>query len=133
MVFPRAQVVTSESHVRQNRGRVNICRQTNPPPLCGLSFPRLPRFAGEANRVAADQQVRRKAVNRRETEHLSHLDGVADLFTPIRLQDLGNSADGRFIVGEEFGRVLVRASTPVRPHSAGFKGANGHAERRQFR
>src|SRR6266850_1592662 len=56
----------------------------------------------------------------------------ADLFTPIRLQGLGNSADGRFIVGEEFGRVLVRAGTPVRPHSAGFKGANRHAERRQF-
>ena len=102
-------------------------------PLCGFSFPRLLGFAGEANRVAADQQMRRKAVNRRQTEHnLSHLDWVADLFTPIRFQDLGNSADGRFIVGEEFGRVLVRASTPVRPHSAGFKGANGHAERRQF-
>ena len=61
-----------------------ICRQTNLPRLCGLSFPRLLGFAGEANRVAADQQVRRKAANRRQTEHnLSHLDWVADLFTPI--------------------------------------------------
>jgi hypothetical protein len=81
-----------------------------------VSFPRLLGFAGEANRVAADQQVRRKAVSRRQTEHnLSHLDGIADLFTPIRFQGLGNSANGRFIVGEEFGRVLVRAGTPVRP------------------
>src|SRR5215467_13144870 len=129
----RAQAVTSKSHVRQNRERVDICRQTHLPPLCGLSFPRLLSFAGEANRVAADQQVRRKAVTRRQTEHnLSHLDGIADLFTPIRFQGLGNSANGRFIVGEEFGRVLVRAGTPVRPHSAGFKGANLHPERGQF-
>jgi hypothetical protein len=83
----RAQAVTSKSHVRQNRGRVDICRQTHLPPLCGLSFPRLLGFAGEANRVAADQQVRRKAVTRRQTEHnLSHLDGIADLFTP-KLRD----------------------------------------------
>src|SRR6202166_318836 len=129
----RAQAVTSKSHVRQNRGRVDICRQTHLPPLCGLSFPRLLGFSAEANRVAADQQVRRKAVTRRQTEHnLSHLDGIADLFTPIRFQGLGNSANGRFIVGEEFGRVLVRAGTPVRPHSAGFKGANLHRERGQF-
>ena len=42
----RAQAVTSKSHVRQNRGRVDICRQTHLPPLCGLSFPRLLRPAG---------------------------------------------------------------------------------------
>jgi hypothetical protein len=97
------------------------------------SFPCLLGFAGEANRVAADQQVRRKAVIRRQTEHnLSHLDGIADLFTPIRFQGLGNSADRRLILRKEFGRVLVRAGAPVRPHSAGFKGANLHAERGQF-
>jgi hypothetical protein len=65
----------------------------------------------EANRIAADQQVRRKAVTGRQTEHnLSHLDGIADLFTPIRFQSLGNSADRRLILREEFGGVLVRAS-----------------------
>jgi hypothetical protein len=118
---PFAQPVTSKSHVRQNRGRVDICRQTNLASLCGLNFPRLLSFAGQANRVAADQQVRRKTVTSRQTEHnLSHLDGIADLFAPIRFQGIGNSADGRFIIGEEFGRVLVRAGTPVRPHSAGF-------------
>ena len=106
---------------------------THLPPLCCLGAPRLLGFGGEANRVTADQQVGRKAVTGRQTEHnLSHLGGIADLFTPIRFQGLGNSANGRFIVGEEFGRVLVRAGTPVRPHSAGFKGANLHPERGQF-
>src|SRR5579863_10422059 len=125
--------LTSELHIGQCRGRVGICRQTHLPPLCGLSFPRLLGFAGEANRVAADQQVRRKTVTGRQTElKLSHLGGIADLLAPIRFQSLGNSANGRFIVGEEFGRVLVRPGTPVRPHSAGFQGANRHAERRQF-
>src|ERR1700733_15334497 len=125
--------LTSKLHVGQCRGRVGICRQTHLPPPCGLSFPRLLGFDGEADGVAADQQVRRKAVTRRQTEHnLSHLDGIADLFTPIRFQGLGNSANGRFIVREEFGRVLVRAGTPVRPHSAGFKGANLYPERGQF-
>src|ERR1700733_2980293 len=73
--------LTSKLHVRQNRGRADLYRQTHLPPLCGLSFPRLLGFAGEANRVAADQQVRRKAITRRQTEHnLSHLDGIGDLF-----------------------------------------------------
>ena len=90
---------------------------------CAASAPRVfLGFCGEANRIAADQQVRRKAVAGRQTEHnLSHLDGIADLFTPIRFQSLGNSADRRLILREEFGRVLVRASAPVCPHPAGFK------------
>src|SRR5882757_5461973 len=89
---------------------------------CALGCPRLLGLGGEANRVAADQQVRRKAVTGRQTEHnLSDLGGIADLFTPIRFQSLGNSADRRLILREEFGRVLVRAGAPVCPHSAGFK------------
>jgi hypothetical protein len=85
---------------------------THLPPLCCLGTPRLLGFGGEANRVAADRQVGRKAVTGRQTEHnLSHLGGIADLFTPIRFQGRGNSADGRLIVGEKFGRVLVRAGS----------------------
>jgi hypothetical protein len=115
--------VTSEPHLGQCRGRVDVCGQAHLPPLCGLGCPRLLGLGGEANRVAADQQVRRKAITRRQTEHnLSHLDGIADLFTPIRFQGLGNSADRRLILREEFGRALVRASASVCPHPAGFKG-----------
>ncbi len=89
--------------------------------------------AARIHSVAADQQVRRKAVTGRQTDHnLSHLGGITDLFTPIRFQRLGNSADRRLILREEFGRVLVRAGAPVCPHSAGFKGANLHPERGQF-
>ncbi len=43
---------------------------------------------------------------------------------------LGSSANGRFIIREEFGRALVRSGAPVRPHSAGLKEAQTlYAER----
>ncbi len=62
-------MVTSEQHVGQCRGRVGISRQAHLPPLRCLGSPRLLGVGGEANRVAADQQVRRNAVTGRQAEH----------------------------------------------------------------
>ena len=116
----RAQAVTSKSHVRQNRGRVDICRQTHLPPLCGLSFPRLLGFAGEANRVAADQQMRRKAVTRRQTEHNpSHLGGIADFFTPIRLSYRGRHQEGHTISALPGNVILCPCYAEI--HRAAFR------------
>jgi hypothetical protein len=39
-----------------------------------------------------------------QTKHnLGHLDGIANLFAPIRFQGLGSSAYGQFIVSEKVG------------------------------
>jgi hypothetical protein len=59
--------VTSEPHLGQCRERFDVCRQAHLPPLCGLSFPRLLGFAGEANRVAADHARRESAVHHQQT------------------------------------------------------------------
>jgi hypothetical protein len=43
------------------------------PPLRYLGRPRFIFFGGEANRVATDQEVRRKAVSGHQTKHLPEL------------------------------------------------------------
>jgi len=103
------------------------------PAKCALDCPRFLGFGGEANRVATDQEVRRKTVTGRQTRHnLRYLGGITDVFPPIRFQGLGNGPDGRFIVRKRFRHVLISAGAPIRPHATGLKGAHLHAERRQL-
>ena len=81
-----------KAHGRYCRGRRHVCRKAHVPPLCALGCPRFLGFGGEANRVATDQEVRRKTVTGRQTKHnLSYLGGITDLFPPIRFQALATA------------------------------------------
>jgi hypothetical protein len=82
-------------------------------------------LGGEANGVAADEKMRRETISgSQKRDNLSHLDRVAHLVPPIRLQRLGNCADGRFIVRKQVRHVPVRTNAPVRAHPARFERAH---------
>ena len=86
-------------------------------------------FACVADGVAADQEMCREMIATSQTKNnLSHLGRIAILLAPERLQCLDDRADGRFLIREQIGCVLVRTRAPVRPHSTGFKGAHLDAE-----
>ena len=85
------------------------------------------------NGVTAQQKMRWEMIAVSQTkDELSHLGRIAILVAPERRQRLDHRAHGRFIIREQVRRVLVRASAPVRPHSAGFERAHLDAKRGHF-
>src|SRR5258708_2933874 len=75
---------------------------------------------------------RQMIAGRQAKDNLRHFRRIAILLAPVRVQLLDYPADGRFVIGEQVRDVFMRANTPVRPHSAGFKRAYLDAKRGYF-
>src|SRR5258708_34735526 len=77
--------------------------------------------------------MRRQLIARSQTkDHLSDLNRIAILMAPVRLKCFNQAAHGWLIVREQIWSVSVRASAPVRAHSARFKRAHFDAKGRDL-
>src|SRR5260370_42609199 len=72
---------------------------------------------------------RKPIAGHQTNDDLSHPGRIAVLLAPERVQRLDYRTDGRFVIREQIGYVFVRASAPVRPHSAGFERTYLNTER----